>query len=97
MVSSYPTMPGKSDSPDASRRSRLLLISSRTVRPRSGGSAQGLFFRSCKVRSSVISTLHSTVEDGKLSRYKTRGTNDFYGAGARFVLTKRFGGLVSPR
>src|SRR4051794_34707880 len=89
-------MPGKSSSPEARRKSRLLRISSRTVRPRSGGSAQGLFFRSRKVRGSGISALYPTVEGGKCGRYKARGIMEFYGANPRLGLTKRFRALVSP-
>src|SRR5688572_19793746 len=48
-------MPGKSVSPEARRAIRLVRISSRTVRPRRGGSAQRLFLRSPKVRGSIMS------------------------------------------
>ena len=60
IVSSYPTIPGNSGSPDSRRLSRLFRISSRTVRPRSGGSAQRLFFNSPRVRGSIIGPLEET-------------------------------------
>src|SRR5918994_805727 len=47
-------MPGNSGTPDSRRISRLLRISSRTVRPRYGASAQRLFFSSPMVRGSII-------------------------------------------
>src|SRR5919106_6495756 len=48
-------MPGKSVAPDSTRVIRLARISSRTERPRRGGSAQWLFLRSPKVRGSIMS------------------------------------------
>src|SRR5262245_20004913 len=48
-------MPGKSVSLEAIRAIRLARISSRTVRPRRGGSAQRLFLRSPNVRGSIMS------------------------------------------
>ena len=57
MVSSYPTIPVKSGVPHSSRTRRLARISSRTVRPRNGGSAQRLLRRSPKVRGSLDSVL----------------------------------------
>src|SRR6266849_5920429 len=47
-------MPGNNSSPDVSRITRLARISSRTVRPRRGESAQGLLRSSPKVRGSML-------------------------------------------
>src|SRR4029077_2874857 len=47
-------MPGNNSSPDVSRVTRLARISSRTVRPRRGESAQGLLRSSPKVRGSML-------------------------------------------
>src|SRR5687767_13535496 len=66
-------MPGKSIAPDSTRVIRLARISSRTVRPRRGGSAQRLFLRSPKVRGSIMSKV--ALADSEFR--KSLVSNDF--------------------
>jgi hypothetical protein len=60
-------MPWNSGCPELSLVRRLLRISSRTDRPRNGGSAQRLFFRSPNVRGSIMAQFVS--DSGYGSQY----------------------------